>query len=160
MDRFSQACKDFGLTISLKKTSILGRIQWNCQTSPSMTLSSMSLNSSYAFALPSQTTSPWTLRSIRGLRRQPQHLLASFHEYEPQTDSEDQDGRVQCLCRQLTDIRQRDVDHICQTGKKTQFLPPEKHPPYPCNILPRQSVQRRGPVPNRPSKHVHPAQTA
>ena len=25
MDRFSQACKDFGLTISLKKTNVLGQ---------------------------------------------------------------------------------------------------------------------------------------
>ena len=40
----------------------------------------MSLNSSHIFVTPSPTTSPWTLRSIRGLERQPQHLLASLHE--------------------------------------------------------------------------------
>ena len=57
-------------------------------------------------------------------------------------------------------MRQRDVDHICQTGEKTQFLPPEKHPPYPWHILARQSVQHRGPFPSQPSKHVHPTQTA
>ena len=45
-----------------------------------MTMSSMSLNSSYISAPLSPTTSPWTLRSIRGLGRQPQHLLASLHE--------------------------------------------------------------------------------
>ena len=54
---------------------------------------------------------------------------------------------------------QRDVDHICQTGEKTQFLPPEKHPPYSWHILTRRIVQCRGHVPSQPSKHVHPAQT-
>ena len=58
---------------------------------------------------------------------------------QPQTDSEDQDGHVQCLCCQHTDVRQWDVDHICQTGEKTQFLPPEKHPLYPWHILARVS---------------------
>ena len=52
------------------------------------------------------------------------------------------------------------MNHICQTGEKTQFIPPEKHPSYPWYILARQSVQHRGPVPSQPSKHVHPAQTA
>ena len=60
-----------------------GRIQWNCPPSPSMTMSSMSLNSSRISAPPSLTTSPWTLRLIRGLGRQPQHLLASLHECGP-----------------------------------------------------------------------------
>ena len=44
---------------------------------------------------------------------------------QPQTDSEDQEGRVQCLFCQRTDVWQRDMDHICRTGEKTQFLPPE-----------------------------------
>ena len=77
-----------------------------------------------------------------------------------QTDSEGQDGSVQCLWCLHTDVRQQDADHICQTGEKTQFLPPEKHPPYPWHLLARQSVLHRGPVPSQPSKHVHPAQTA
>ena len=47
---------------------------------------------------------------------------------QPQIDREDQDGSVQCLCFQHTDARQRDVDHICQTGENTQLLPTEKHP--------------------------------
>ena len=33
------------------------------------------------------------------------------------------------------------MDHIYQTGEKTQFLPPEKHPPYPWHILAIQNVQ-------------------
>ena len=64
---------------------------------------------------------------------------------QPQTNSEDQDGSVECLYCQHTDVRQRDVDHIYQRGEKTQFLPSEKHPPYPWHIL---------------ARHVHPAQTS
>ena len=51
-----------------------------------------------------------------------------------------------------------DASHSRLVG--TQFLPSEKHPPYPWHILARQSVQHRGPVPSQPSKHGHPAQTA
>ena len=59
-------------------------------------------------------------------------VVASLHDVDQhQTDSEDKDGSAQCLCRQHTDVRQRHVDHIRQTGEKTQFLPPEKHPSYP-----------------------------
>ena len=58
---------------------------------------------------------------------------------QPQTDSEDKDGGVQCLRCQHTDALYRDVDLICQTGEKTQFLPPEKYPPYPWHILARVS---------------------
>ena len=128
MDRFSQASKDFGQTINFKKTNALGQL--NCQRSPSMTMSSMSLNSSHILAPPSLTTSRWTLRLTRGMGRQLQHLFASLTSVDqPQIDSEDQDGSAHCLCRQYTDVRQGDVDHIlCQTGEKTQLLPPEKHP--------------------------------
>ena len=81
MDRFPQAYKsDFGLTISLKKTNVLGQ---DTMELPAITMSSMSLNSSHILAPPSLTTSLWTLRSIRGLGRQPQHLLASLRECGP-----------------------------------------------------------------------------
>ena len=46
MDYFSQACKDFGLTISLKKTNILGQDTRHHQSLASMTTSSMLFTSS------------------------------------------------------------------------------------------------------------------
>ena len=64
MDLFSRACKDFGLTISLKKTNVLG--QKHHQSLPSMTMISMLSASSPNSAPPSLTTSPWTQRSTRG----------------------------------------------------------------------------------------------
>ena len=79
MDRFSQACKDFGLTISLKKTNVLGQ---DTMELPAITIDDYE-NSSHISAPPSPTTSPWTLRLIRVLGRQPQHLLASLHQCGP-----------------------------------------------------------------------------
>ena len=40
MDRFYQACKDFGLTISLKKTNVLGQ---DVNTSPVITINNYKL---------------------------------------------------------------------------------------------------------------------
>ena len=41
MHRFSQACKDFGLTISLKKTNVLGQ---GTETPPTITIDDYELD--------------------------------------------------------------------------------------------------------------------
>ena len=46
MDRFSQACKDFGLTISLKKTNVLGQ---DVDTSPVITIDNYELDVVHQF---------------------------------------------------------------------------------------------------------------
>ena len=46
IDRFSQACKDFGLTISLKKTNVLGQ---NTETPPSITIDDYELDAVHQF---------------------------------------------------------------------------------------------------------------
>ena len=46
MDRFSQACKDFGLTISLKKTNVLGQ---STETPPSITIDDYKLDAVHQF---------------------------------------------------------------------------------------------------------------
>ena len=61
MDCFSQACKDFGLTISLKKTNVLGQ---DTEAPPVITIDD------YELYAPSLTTSHRTQRSTRGLGRQ------------------------------------------------------------------------------------------
>ena len=82
-DRFSQACKDFGRTISVKKTNVLVQ---DTMELPTITIDDYELGAVDHFTdldPPSQTTSSWTLRSIRGLERLPQHLLALLHECGP-----------------------------------------------------------------------------
>ena len=56
------------------------------QSSPLMTMSSKSFTNSCTLGPPSLITSPLTLRSTRGLGRQPQHLLA-WHQECGQTPS-------------------------------------------------------------------------
>ena len=63
----------------------------------------------------------------------------------PQADNENKSGSLQCLCHQHAAIRQRDMNYVCQTGEKTQHLPP---------------VQRRGPVSCWLSQYVHSVQAA
>ena len=46
MDRFSLACKDFGLTISINKTKVLGQ---GSDTSPAITIDGQSIESVHNF---------------------------------------------------------------------------------------------------------------
>ena len=77
MDCFSQACKDFGLTISLKKTNVLDRTHKHRRSLAFTTMNSMLSASSPTSAPPSLTTSHWTQRSTRGLGRQLQLSLVA-----------------------------------------------------------------------------------
>ena len=70
MDCFSQACKYFGLTISLKKTNVLGQ---DTEAPPVITIDDYELDAVSQFTYLGSTiltTSPWTQRSTRGLGRQ------------------------------------------------------------------------------------------
>ena len=64
-----------------------------------------------------------------------------------------------CLCYQHIAVWKRDMDYVCRAGEKAQLIPPEKHPPYPGNILAGQSNQCWCPVLCWSSHYVHPAQT-
>ena len=83
MDHFSQACKDFGLTISLKKTNVLRQ---DTMELLAITIDGFELDVFEQFTYLGSTITDnliWTLRSTRGLGRQPQRLLASLHECGP-----------------------------------------------------------------------------
>lgn len=80
MDRFSQACKDFGLTISLKRTNVLGQ---DAPAQTVITIDDYELGAVHSFVyIGSQflATYPSMLRSTGGLERQLQHSLASHQE--------------------------------------------------------------------------------
>ena len=114
MDHFSQACKDFGLTISLKKTNVLGQ---DTMELPAITIDDYELDVVEQFTyLGSTITDNLSLDTEIDERiGKAATTLCSPHFTsvdQPQTDSEDQDGRVQCLCCQHTDVRRRDMDHM------------------------------------------------
>ena len=79
MDCFSLASKDFGLTISLKKTNVLG-LHTHRRSLAFTTANSMLSASSPTSAPQSPTTSLWTQRSTRGLGRQLQLSLVAWLE--------------------------------------------------------------------------------
>ena len=138
MDRFFQACKDFGLTTSLKKANVLGQ---DTMELPAITIDDYELDvvkqcTCLGSTITNNLSSDTEIDKRIGKAATTLACLNFTSVDQPQTDSEDQDGSVQCLCCQ----------HICQTGEKTQFLPSQKHPPYPCHILARQSVQHREPT--------------
>ena len=149
MNHFSQACKDLMLTISQRKTNIMGQ---DTPSPPTITINNYELDSCHQFQTLDQQspiTSPCTLRSIRGLERQLQHSRRL------------KDGFVQWLCTMPAFLApytwQRDMDHICHTGKEAQHLPPKKHSPHLRHFLARQSDQRWSPVSYWLSHPVHPA---
>ena len=80
MHHFSQACRDFGLTISPKKINVLGQ---GTESPPVITIDQYELDAVYYLAPLSLTTSPWTQSLIRESGRQPQPLRASQHVCGP-----------------------------------------------------------------------------
>ena len=81
MDCFSQACKNFGMTISLKKRMSWDRTHTQRRLLAFTTTNSLLSPSSPTAAPPSLTTSHLTQRSTRGLGRQRQLSLAARLEY-------------------------------------------------------------------------------
>ena len=55
-----------------------------------------------------------TLNKTAPLRSSTREVITDKRQKldEPQIDSKDKDGSVQCLCHQHTDVQQRDMDHI------------------------------------------------
>ena len=83
MDRFSQACKDFGLTINQNKTNVLGQ---DTMELPAITIDEHELDVVEQFKyLGSTITDNLSLDTEidKRLGRQPQHLLSSLHECGP-----------------------------------------------------------------------------
>ena len=81
---FSDACKHFGLTISLAKTQVMGQ---DIKEIPSLFIHNYKLEVVHEFVylgLPSQT-SPSTVSSISELGRLPSHSLDSQNVYGPTT---------------------------------------------------------------------------
>ena len=156
MDCFSQACKDFGLTISLKKTNVLGQ---DTAAPPVITIDDYELDAVCQFTyLGSTITDNLSLNA--------EDWEGSFNSHSPHGSSVDRPQAWRQRWQSIMPVRyqhiavwQRDMDYICQAGEKAQYIPPEKPPPDPGHILAGQSDQRWCPVSCWSSQYVHPAQT-
>ena len=144
MDRFSQACKDFGLTISLGQITMelpaiiindyeLDVVEQFTYLGSTIT-NNLSLDTEIdkrigkaATTLACLTSRVWTNPKLT--------VKTKMVVYNA------------CVVSTLTYCSKKWTTYARQE-EKTQFIPPEKHPPYPWHSLARQSVQHRGPVPS------------
>ena len=133
MDCFSQACKDFGLAISLKKTHVLGQ---ETEAPPVITIDDYELDALCQFTyLGSTITDNLSLDADDWEGSFNSRSSHSSSVDKPQAVCEDKDDGLQCLCYQHIAVWQRDMDYIWREGQKAQNIPLEKHPPYPGHIL-------------------------
>ena len=126
MDHFSQACKDFRLIISLKKTNVLGQ---DILAPPVITINDYELKVLHQFTYFGSTiTDNLSLdpeinkRDWEGSHNTRSPDIKSVDK--PQVDNEDKDGCVQCLHPQHPALWQQDMDHICPSREKAQHFPP------------------------------------
>ena len=143
MDRFSQACKDFGLTFSLKKTIVFGKITMELTA---ITIDDYELDVVEHFTyLGSTITDNLSLDTKIDKRiRKAATTLARLT------------SRVWTNPK-LTVKTKVVVYNACIVGLNSFCLRSIRRI---LDITWQDSVQHRGPVPSQPYKHVHPPQTA
>ena len=145
MDCFSQACKDFGLTISLTKTNVLVQ---DIEAPPVITIDDYELDAVNQFTyLGSTITDNLSLdaeidkrigKAASTLARVTARVWTS-PKLSVKTKMAVYNACV--ITYQHIAVWKRDMDYVCRAGEKAQLIPPEKHPPYPGNILALQSNQ-------------------
>ena len=149
MDRFSRACKDFGLPISLKKANVLGQ---DTMELPAITIDDYELDVIEQFTyLGSTITDNRSLDTEIdkriGMAATTLARLTSRVWTNPKLTVKT-NMVVYNACVVSTLMYGSGTWTTYARQEKTQFCPPEKHPPYPWHILARQNLQHRGPVPS------------
>ena len=130
MDCFSQACKDFGLTISLKKTNVLGQ---DTETPPVSTIDDHELDSVCQFTYLGSTITD-NLSLDAEINKRIGKAASTLARLTTRVWTSPKLS-VKTKMAVYNAVWQRDVDYICRAGEKAQHIPPEKHPPYPGNML-------------------------
>ena len=123
MDCFSQACKDFGLTISMKKTNVLGQ---DTEAPLVITIDDYELDAVCQFIYLGFTISDNLSMDAENARDRQEDWEGSFNSCpshgssvnKPQAVCEEKDGGLQCLRYQHIAVWQRDMDYVCLAGEK------------------------------------------
>ena len=143
MDHFSQARRDFGLTISLKKTNVLGQ---GTESPPVITIDEYELDAMHQFScLCSTITNNLSLDTdldnrIRKAATTLARLTTRVSTNPKLTTKNKMAVYNVCVISTLL-MRQRDMDHVRQGRKASEHLPHKKLPPHPENIVARQGAQ-------------------
>ena len=142
VDCFSQACKDFGLTISLKKTNVLGQ---DTEAPPLITIDDYAV-CQFTY-LGSTITDNLSLDAVTDKRiEKAASILARLtaRVWSRPKLSLKTKMAVYNACVISTLLYGDETwatTNVCRAGEKAQHIPPEKHPSYPGHILARQSNQ-------------------
>ena len=147
MDCFSHACKDFGLTINLKKINVLGQ---DTEAPPVITIDDYELDDVYQFTyLGSTITDNLSLDADINKRiGKAASTLACLtaRVWTSPKLSVKTNMAVYNVCVISTLLYGSETwttyTCICRAGEKAQHVPHEKLPSYPGNILAGQSNQR------------------
>ena len=137
MDCFSQASKDFGLTISLKKTNVLGQ---DTEAPPVITIDDYELGDVCQFTyLGSTITDNLSLdaeiNKRIGKAASTLALLTARVWTSPKLSAKTK-MTVYNACVISTLLYGSETwTTLCRAREKAQHIPPEKHPPYPGNML-------------------------
>ena len=145
MECFSQACKDFGLIISLKKTNVLGQ---DTEAPPVITIDDFEFDAVRQFTyLGSTITNNISLdaeidKRIETAASTLARLTARVLD-KPQSVCEDKYEGLKYLCiGTLLYGSETWTTYAGQTRSlNTYNIPPKKHPPYPGHNLAGQSNQ-------------------
>ena len=134
MDCFSQACKEFGLTISLKKTNVLGQ---DSEALPVITINEYELDAVCQFTyLGSTITDNRSLyaeinkrigKAASTLARLTARVWTS-----PKLSVKTKMAVYNAYVI-ITLLYGSETWTTCRAAEKVQHIPPEKHPPYPGN---------------------------
>ena len=137
MDCFSQACKDFGLTISLKKTNVLGQ---DTEALPVITIDNYELDAVCQFTyLGSTITDNLSLdaeidKRIGKAASTLARLTARVWTSPKLSVKTKMAVYNACVISTLL-YGSETWTTLCRAGEKAQLIPPEKHPPYPGHIF-------------------------
>ena len=138
MDCFSQACKDFRLTMSLKKMNVLGQ---DTGAPPVITIYDYELDAVCQFTyLGSTITDNLSLDAEIDKRIGKEASTLARRTVRVWTSpklSVKTNMAVYNICVIGTLLYGSETCelHVCRAGEKAQHIPPEKHPPYPRHIL-------------------------
>ena len=114
---FSHACKEFGLTISLKKTNVMAQ---GAETPPNIVIDGYPLEVVESFTYLGSTIS--SSLTIDNMIARAVTVMAQLKErvWSNPNLTEDQTARLPCLRTQHFALWQRDLDHLCKARKEAQ----------------------------------------
>ena len=137
VDCFSQACKDFALTISLKKTNVLGQ---DTETPPVITIDEYELDAVCQFTYLGSTITD-NLSLDAEINKRIGKAASTLARFTARVwTSPKLSGKTKmavynaCVISTLLNGSETWTT-LCRAGEKAQHITHEKHPPYPWKML-------------------------